>query len=289
MKTYVKEFAGEWIGTYLMVLFGCGAVAVSVLFKQYDSILQIAAVWGIAVTIAIYATGDLCCAHFNPAVSLAMTVTGRMSPRKLPAYLTAQFTGAFAAALSLYGLFGSNIAIFEKENHLIRGTAGSALSAKMFGEYYQNLSGASQPVSMPLAMAAEALGTFILVFMIFALTEGCNTKRPQHNTAPIFIGMTLAMVICLLAPLTQAGFNPARDFAPRMAAFLLGWGEAAFPDHSGGFFFVYMLSPVIGGIAAGLVFEKVIRKLMEKQGEDDCCCKKEQEKEGEKSWEQICY
>ena len=73
---YSKEFIGETLGTFLLVLFGCGSVAVSVLFKEYQGILQIAIVWGIGVTLAIYLTRHLSCAHLNPAVSLAMVIGG---------------------------------------------------------------------------------------------------------------------------------------------------------------------------------------------------------------------
>lgn len=268
-----KAFLGEFIGTYMLVLFGCGTVAVGTLFNQYQSIFQIAVMWGAAVTLGIYATRKLCCAHFNPAVSIAMAVTGRMSPRRLPVYLAAQFVGAFIAGLTIYLAFHSNIAKFESVHHIVRGTAASRLSAKMFGEYYY-FSG-TQTVSMPLAMFAEGMGTFILVFMIFVLTEGCNTGKPSENSAPLFIGATLSSVICLFAPLTQAGFNPARDFAPRIVALLFGWGSAAFPDHSGGFFFVYMLAPVIGGVLAGLLFTHVIQKNMS-DGIADCSCRTQQ-------------
>ena len=64
----------------------------------------------------------------------------------------------------------------------------------------------------------ELLGTFLLVLLIFALTEGCNVGRPDHAHAPVFNGLTVTALICLLAPLTQAGLNPARDFGPRLVA-----------------------------------------------------------------------
>ena len=116
---------------------------------------------------------------------------------------------------------------------------------------------------MPLAMFAEGMGTFILVFMIFVLTEGVNKGRPDSNIVPLFIGLTLSSCICLFAPMTHAGFNPARDFAPRMVALIFGWGSAAFPDNYGGFIWVYMLAPVIGALIAGLLFTKLISRSME--------------------------
>jgi len=98
---YSKEFIGETLGTFLLVLFGCGSVAVSVLFNGYQGIMQVALVWGIGVTLAIYLTRHLSCAHLNPAVSLAMVIGRRMSVRKLPVYLIAQFSGAILAGLTV--------------------------------------------------------------------------------------------------------------------------------------------------------------------------------------------
>jgi glycerol uptake facilitator protein len=131
----------------------------------------------------------------------------------------------------------------------------------MFGEYYAN-SGSTAVVSLPLAMGAEAFGTFLLLIMIFALTEGCNVGRPDNALAPLFIGLTVTSIICLIAPLTQAGLNPARDLGPRMVARIFGWGNAAFPDQVGRFFLVYILSPIAGGTIASLFFVKVIEPAM---------------------------
>jgi glycerol uptake facilitator protein len=78
-------------------------------------------------------------------------------------------------------------------------------------------------------LKTEAFGTFLLVLMIFALTEGCNVGRPDDALAPVFIGLTVTSIICLMAPLTQAGLNPARDLGPRLVAWLMGWGGRRFP------------------------------------------------------------
>jgi len=258
---YSKEFIGETLGTFLLVLFGCGSVAVSVLFNAYQGLMQIALVWGIGVTLAIYLTRHLSCAHLNPAVTLAMFVSKRMSARKLPAYLIGQFAGAFLAGIAIYLLFSPSITAFENAHHLIRGSVESVQTAKIFGEYYF-VAGSPAVVSLPLAMGAEAFGTFILLLMIFALTEGCNVGRPHNAMAPLFIGLTVSSIICLIAPLTQAGLNPARDFGPRMVAWIMGWGTAAFPDQQGGFFFVYILAPIVGGILASLFFVYVLEPAM---------------------------
>jgi len=270
---YTREFVGELMGTFMLVLFGCGSVAVAVLFNAHQALYQVAMVWGVGVTLAIYATRHLSCAHLNPAVSLAMVIGNRMAPGRLSTYVAAQMIGAFLAAAVLYGLFCGSIALFETANGILRGTPASIRSAMMFGEYYPN-PGMADSVSISRwgAMAAETFGTFILVTMIFALTEGCNVGRPNQELAPFFIGLTVTSIICLIAPLTQAGLNPARDLSPRLFAWLAGWKAAAFPDRHWGFVTVYVLGPLIGGSAASVVFTRILEPLM-KKGDNTCDCR----------------
>ena len=256
---HYKEAAGELIGTFFLVLFGCGSVAVSVCFHDYYGVFQIGIVWGIGLTLAIYATRQFCNAHFNPAVTLAMAVCRRLPWRKVPCYLIAQFAGAFLGGMAIYGLFHENIAAVEAASGILRGSPESIQTAKMFGEYY-----AFSGISSGQAFAAEAAGTFILVFMIFALTETANAGRPDDSMTPLFIGLTVTTCLVLIAPLTQAGLNPARDFAPRLAALIFGWGAAAFPDASGGAFTVYIIAPIIGGVVAGLFYTVFVKRLMDR-------------------------
>ena len=267
---YKTQFLGEFLGTFILVLFGCGSVATSVLFNAYHGIIQIAMAWGLGVTLAIYLTRHLSCAHLNPAVSIAMAATGRMKASSLPVYLFAQLSGAIFAGFAVFLLFGPSITAFESSHAIIRGNIESFKTARIFGEFY-NTTDSSAVVTMPLAIAAEAFGTFLLLLMIFALTEGCNVGRPDDAIAPVFIGLTVSSIICLVAPITQAGLNPARDFGPRLVAWVTGWGKAAFPDASGGFFFVYIFAPIVGGLLASLLFIKVIEPQMSKPS-SGCNC-----------------
>ena len=261
-----KELFGEAIGTFLLTLLGTGSVAVAVLYGEYSSIFQIAIVWGLAVALAIYLTRNLCPAHLNPAVSCAMVAGGRMAPGKLLPYILAQVAGAFVAGLTVYLLFGPSIAVYEAAHGILRGTPESIDTARMFGEFYPNPGDAAvSSVSLPLAIGAEAIGTFLLVLMIFALTEKSNEGRPSSSSAPLFIGLTVSSCICLVAPLTQAGLNPARDFGPRMVAWAFGWGKAAFPDAVGGFFWVYIIGPVVGAILSSLLFTRVMDPMLKEK------------------------
>ncbi|MBQ3754519.1 MAG: aquaporin family protein [Prevotella sp.] len=271
----MKAFTGELLGTFVLTLFGCACVACAVLFGEYVSIFQVGMVWGLGVTLAIYLTRYLSCAHLNPAVSVAMVVAGRMKAGKLPAYLAAQFLGAILAGAMLYVLFAPSIANYEALHHIVRGTASSVDTARMFGEFYPNPGDASVAVvSLPLAMLAEGFGTFLLALFIFFLTEGCNVGRPSEPLQPLFIGLTVASIIFFVAPLTQAGLNPARDAGPRLVAYLAGWQSAALPDAVGGWFWVYILAPVVGAALAALSFRYLLEPLLlSKSNDRPVCCR----------------
>lgn len=271
-----RDFFGELIGTFILVFFGCGAVAVTVLFSSHVGLFQVASVWGLGVALAIYATRHLSCAHLNPAVSLAMVIGGRMSSRKLPVYVAGQLSGAFLSAGVLYLLFSGSIAGYEAAHGIIRGMPESYKTAMIFGEFYPNPgAGTIASVSTMNAFLAEGVGTFALVFLIFALTEGCNVGRPDESMTPLFIGLAVAIIISVIAPLTQAGLNPARDLAPRLFAFLSGWGHAAFPDRHYGFLTVYVGGPFAGAAMASVLFTKLLQPLMsDKTGLRNCDCEK---------------
>jgi glycerol uptake facilitator protein len=144
----------------------------------------------------------------------------------------------------------------------------------MFGEFYPNPgSGPAAAVTMTTAFLAESAGTFVLVCFIFALTEGCNLGRPDDSLAPLFIGLTVTAIISVLAPLTQAGLNPARDLSPRLFSLLAGWGKAGLPDRSYGFLIVYVLGPILGGILASILFTRAIEPLMRNTSSNTCMCK----------------
>lgn len=245
---YYKELFGESLGTFILVFFGCGAVAVAVLFQSFSSLLEVALIWGLGVAIAIYTTRNICPAHLNPAVSIAMCVTKKLVWKKLPFYVVSQVFGAAFAGLVLYLVFDDAIRVYETSNAIVRGTEDSIRSAMMFGEYFPNPGFKNyMDVSALLACFMEGLGTFLLVFVILRVTE-----KPEqiNNTTPLIIGLTVTVIICIVAPFTQAGLNPARDFGPRMIAYIMGWGNAAFPKVRYSFLTVYIVSPLLGGIVA---------------------------------------
>jgi glycerol uptake facilitator protein len=256
----------EGIGTFVLVFFGCGAVHVIVAHGALLGLWQVAVVWAVAIMLAIYLVGGISGAHINPAITLALVVWGKFSPRDSLPYVAAQLVGAIAAASVLFALFHPFLTETERRRGVVRGQPGSELTAACYGEYFPNpgLLDSSRPydyeehkrlellVPESTAMVAEFLGTAILALTVFAFTDGRNPSAPPTGMAPVFIGLTVAVLIVVIAPLTQACFNPARDFGPRLVAWHTGWGPIALPGPRGyGFFTVYVLSPIAGAIVGG--------------------------------------
>ena len=270
-----RRCIAEIIGTWLMVFAGTAVVAAAVLTGAQVGVWQVAVAWALGVSLAIYLTAAVSGAHLNPAVSLAFAI---FRPRDFPIHLLvpywlSQIAGAALAGISVLTLYGSFIRRFEEQQGVTRGDPGSQLSAMMFGEYFPNpgaagTSEAAMTLVSPLGAAAvEAVGTGILVMMIFALVDRRNSSLPVKFLAPVLIGLTVALLISMLAPLTQGGWNPARDFGPRLVSFFAGWGEMAIPGPSGGFW-AYIVGPLVGGPLGAAAYEFLLRRALPPEGSD---------------------
>ncbi len=265
MKALLQQCLAEIVGTFILVFFGVGVVHTAVLTGAQAGLWQVAVVWGIGIAVAIYATAATSGAHLNPAVTIALATFRNFPWRNVMPYILAQLIGATIAGAVLYAIFAGPITAFEVTKHITRGAPGSELTGMLYGEYFPNqamlaTTPALTAVTLQLAMLAEAVGTAFLVFVIFAVTDEHNESRPPSYLAPVFIGFTVSCMISILAPISQAGFNPARDFGPRIIAWLAGWGSIAIPGPHGEFFTVYILSPVIGALAGGLLYKLLQRQ-----------------------------
>jgi glycerol uptake facilitator protein len=263
------ECVAEFTGTMILTFFICGAVNVAVFTGALVGLLQVALVCGLGVTVGIYASAGISGAHLNPAITLAMTVWRGFPVKKVGPFIFAQLLGGFAAGLLTYAMYHGVVAEFEIAKHIVRGAPGSELSAMAFGEYFPNPAGGLSVTAVPLAVAflAEALGTAVLAMAIFAFTEKRNGVNPNWMT-PLLIGLTVAILISLIGPLTQAGFNPARDFGPRFAALLFGWGNIALFGTHGGTVQVYILAPILGAILGGAFYQLLLRRHLPQLGEE---------------------
>ena len=254
----------ECAGTFILVFLGTGVVHAAVLAKAQAGLFQVAIVWGIAVALAIHVTAGVSGAHINPAITAAFAVAGGFPKRDVLPYWAAQLTGAFLAAAVLHVLFRGFVLDAEAVMGIPRGSPGSEAIAMCYGEYFPNPAlgtdaKAHALVSELQAFLAELVGTALLAFVVFALSEPANTKSPGGQLTPAFIGLTIAALISVIAPMTQACFNPARDFGPRLFTWLAGWGSIAIPGPRGGFFTVYILAPTAGAISGAVLFRVLVR------------------------------
>ncbi len=265
----------ETLGTSMLVFFGCGSVHVAVLMGELTGLWQVGIVWGISIMLAIYVFGPISGAHITPASTLGLSSWGLFPTARVVPYIVAQVIGAFLAAAILFAMFQNYLVHKEQVKQVVRGQPGSEITAMCYGEYFPNpgsLAVGDTPydpsehermktlVSPAVACLAEMLGTAILALVVVAVTAPENVNGPR-NLAPVFIGLTVTALICIIAPLTQGCFNPARDFGPRLFAWFAGWGSIAFPSpHGLGLVTVYIVSPIVGAIGGIGLYQLVLKK-----------------------------
>jgi glycerol uptake facilitator protein len=249
---------GEFIGTFLLVFFGCGSVATAVLTGAQVGIFQVAIVWGLGIAFAIHLTASLSGAHLNPAVTIAMAAWRGFPKRRVLPYIAVQLVAAFVCAAVLDVIFAGALTQFEAKGNIQRGQPGSEASAMIFGEYFPSPGG--KPLVNPPSdfasslrpAATEAIGTAVLLLIICGVTDEHNRSRPTE-LAPLLIGLTITALISLLGPLTMAAFNPARDLGARLFSACAGWGSLPFTVNGWGWLTVYIVGPITGGwIGAGI-------------------------------------
>lgn len=224
MNLTAKKFVAEAIGTFVLVLFGCGSAATA---GGELGFLGIAFAFGLSIVALAYVIGPISGCHINPAVSLAMWLSKKLTTGDFISYLIAQFIGAIAGSAVLYAVINST------------GTAVTNLGQNGFGNGY------GIGITMMMAVIVEIILTFVFIYAILGVTSSSATS----NVSGIVIGLALTLVHILGIGLTGTSVNPARSFGP---ALLLG-GESLNEV------WVFIVSPLIGAALAVAVF-KLLRK-----------------------------
>jgi aquaporin Z len=216
-----KTFIAEMIGTAILVLFGCGA---AVLMGAQIGMLGIALAFGLSIVAAAYGIGPISGAHLNPAVSLGAFMAGRMTGTALATYVAAQVVGAVIGAALVYaiasGQAGYDIAV--------NGLAQNGYGVGYLGEY-----------ALVSALIFEVVMTFVFVTVILGVTQ----EGAPSAVAGLAIGLTLTGIHLVGINVTGVSVNPARSFGPALFV-----GGKAMAD-----LWVFILAPLTGGAAAGLV------------------------------------
>ena len=243
MMTNTQILIGEIIGTFILIMFGCGSISLAINFEILDSLYQVALFWTAGVTIGIYASKKLSGAHINPCFSIATLINKEINFIQFLTYISAQLIGAICAAISLYLITRHKISSYSLE------------TASVFGEYFPNPSNPEIITSTKQAFFAELSASFLLIFIILIII---NIKKLKNYSA-ILIGILVGVLICFYAPITQCCMNPARDIGPRIVSYFTGWEEFAFKQNGLGWLTVYIIAPLSGASLATVLFRRIKR------------------------------
>jgi glycerol uptake facilitator protein len=250
------ELASEFAGTFILILFGVGVVAqvVAAGIGDHDSI---AWAWGIGVTLGVYTAGKISGGHINPAVTVALAVFRGFPWRKVAPYALAQTAGAFFAGL---------LVRWDYTEALAKADPGHTIKTQ--GVFSTLPGNGSLPVHEWGAFRDQIIGTAILLFLVVAITDIRNSA-PAANLAPVVIG--LLVVAIGMAWGSDAGYaiNPARDFGPRLASFLTGYGTAFRDQYGNLYFWVPIIAPLIGGIVGVGLYDFLIGRFLPAEGPDE--------------------
>lgn len=243
------ELTAEFAGTMILILFGTAVVA-QVAVAGIGGHDSIAWGWGLGVTLGVYVASRISGAHLNPAVTIALAAFRGFSWRKVAPYAVAQTLGAFVAALLVRWNY-SEVLNKVDPGHTVK-TQG----------VFSTLPGnGTLPVGDWGALRDQVIGTAILLFLILAITDARNTS-PAANLAPVVIG--LLVVGIGMAWGTDAGYaiNPARDFGPRLASFVTGFGSAWRDQYGNLYFWIPIVGPIVGGLVGAGLYETLIGRFL---------------------------
>jgi glycerol uptake facilitator protein len=260
----------EYVGTFIVILVGDGAVATAVMTSALDG-WGVAMMWGFGVTLAIYVAAPVSGAHFNPAVTLSMALfRGFPAGRVLP-YFVSQLAGAFTGAAAVYAMWAGHWQPAIEKMGIEVGAPGSQKLMSIFSCFYPSPgvgvdAAAMSTVSLGGAFFVEVLITGFLLLAIFSLTEPSSTALPQSGTGPLFVGFIVAVSVGLAGQLTMDAINPVRDLGPRLFGWVLGFGSIAFPGPRGNEWWLYITAPLVGGVTGASVYQLFIRRFLIRAG-----------------------
>jgi len=221
----MKQYSAEFLGTFWLVLGGCGSAVLAAAFPGLGiGLLGVALAFGLTVLTMAFAIGHISGCHLNPAVSIGLWAGGRFPANKLAPYIVAQVIGAIAAAAVLY-VIASGTAGFD----VSRGFASNGYGAHSPGGY-----------SLLAALVSEVVMTMFFLLVILGSTD----KRAPAGFAPIAIGLALTLIHLISIPVTNTSVNPARSTG--VALFVGDWAV--------GQLWLFWVAPIAGALLGAFAY-----------------------------------
>jgi aquaporin Z len=225
----IQRGIAEFIGTFWLVLGGCGSAVISAAFPEVGiGLLGVSLAFGLTVVTMAFAIGHISGCHLNPAVTFGLWAGGRFDAKDIPLYVISQTLGAIAAAFTLY------VIATGKADYSL---ATNGLAANGVGE------GSPGGYAMMTGFLVELLLTFFFLFVIMGATDA---KAPA-GFAPLAIGLMLALIHLISIPVTNTSVNPARSTGPALVV-----GGLALQQ-----LWLFWVAPILGGLLGGFVYKEL--------------------------------
>jgi len=227
----VKPYGAEFLGTFWLVLGGCGSAVLAAAFPGVGiGLLGVSLAFGLTVLTMAYAIGHISGCHLNPAVSIGLWAGGRFPAGKLAPYIAAQVLGGIAAGAVLY-VIASGAPGFD----VAKGFAANGYGAHSPGGY-----------SLLAALVTEVVMTLFFLLVILGATD----KRAPAGFAPVAIGLALTLIHLISIPVTNTSVNPARSTG--VAVFVGGWALAQL--------WLFWLAPIVGAALGAAIYRFIGRE-----------------------------
>lgn len=225
----MRKFFAEFIGTFWLVLGGCGSAVLAAGFPNVGiGLLGVSLAFGLTVLTIAYSFGHISGAHLNPAVTIVLWAGGRISAKEILPYVVSQVAGAITAVAVLYIIVTGN------------GSSIGDFAANGYGEHSPG------KYSMEAAIVTEFVMTFVFLLIIL----GSTYDKAHVGFAGIAIGLALTLIHLISIPVTNTSVNPARSIS--QALFVVDWAISQL--------WLFIVIPILGAVAAGIVYKNIMLK-----------------------------
>ncbi|KAM3874162.1 aquaporin-3-like [Diretmus argenteus] len=244
----VRQALAECLGTLILVMFGCGAVAQLVLSEgSHGMFLTVNFAFGFAATLGILVSGQISGGHLNPTVTFALCLLGREPWRKFPMFFFFQTLGAFFGAGIIFGMYVDALWHYGHGSFIVE---GENATAGIFATY------PSEHLTLVNGFFDQIIGTAALIVCILAIVDPYNNPVPTGLEA-FTVGFVVLVIGLSMGFNSGYAVNPARDLGPRIFTALAGWGTEVFTAKAY-WFFVPLFAPFLGAMVGVLVYQLMV-------------------------------